>query len=132
MTLFEIVAFYVALSVLLNLYLMLRVGQGRIKNKINLGDGGNDDMIARIRAHGNFTEVAPLALIGLVALAMLGASPLMLHLVGASYFIGRILHFLGMSGLFGQGRFIGTLLTLLVFLTQGLYLLFLIFTNGPA
>jgi hypothetical protein len=132
MTLFEIVAFYVALSVLFNPYLMLRVGQGRFKNKINLGDGGNDDMIARIRAHGNFIEIAPLVLIGLIAMAMMGASPFMLHLVGASYFVGRILHFLGMSGIFGQGRFIGTLLTLLVFLTQGLYLLFLIFINGPA
>jgi leucyl-tRNA synthetase len=53
-------------------------------------------------------------------------------LFGATYFIGRILHVLGMRGTFAQGRLIGTLLTLLTFLGIGLYLLFLIFfAQGP-
>ncbi len=131
MTTFQIVALYVALSLIFNPYLMLRVGKGRLSKQINLGDGGDPDMIARVRAHGNFTEVAPLALIGLVAIAMMGGSPLLLHIFGGAYFVGRILHFLGMRGTFGQGRLIGTVLTLLVFFGQAAYLLYLIFIHGP-
>jgi uncharacterized membrane protein YecN with MAPEG domain len=130
MTTFQIVAFYVALSLFLNPALMLRIGLVRQKKKINLGDGGDADMIARIRAHGNFTEVAPLALIGLIAIAMLSGSAIMLHIFGAMYFIGRILHFLGMRGTLGQGRLFGTVLTLLMFLGQGVYLMYLIFIAG--
>ncbi len=129
MTLFQIVAFYIALNLILAPLLMFRVGQVRIGKKINLGDGGDDLMLSRIRAHGNFTENAPLALIGLTGLAMLSASPLVLHIFGAAFFIGRILHAMGMAGSFGQGRLVGTLLTLVTFLGQAGYILFLVFTG---
>lgn len=131
MTTFQIVALYVALTLLLNPFLMLRIGLHRQKKQINLGDGGDADMLARIRTHGNFTEVAPLILIGLIVMAMMNASPLMLHLVGIAYLLGRLLHFLGMSGRFGRGRMFGTILTLFAFITQGVYLLYLIFIHGP-
>lgn len=129
MTLFQIVALYIALNLILAPILMYRVGQVRLGKKINLGDGGDDLMLSRIRAHGNFTENAPLALLGLIGLAMLGAHPIALHVFGAAFFIGRILHAMGMAGSFGQGRLIGTLTTLLTFFGQAAYLLFLIFTG---
>lgn len=129
MTLFQIVAFYIALNLILAPVLMFRVGQIRLGKKINLGDGGDALMLSRIRAHGNFTENAPLALLGLIALAMLSAHPIALHIFGATFFIGRILHAMGMAGSFGQGRLVGTLLTLLTFFGQAAYLLFLIFTG---
>ena len=78
MTLFQIVALYIALNLLLTPVLMYRVGQIRIRKNILLGDGGNDLLLSRMRAHANFTENAPLALIGLIALAMLGAFPIAL------------------------------------------------------
>lgn len=130
MTLFQIVALYVALNMLLNPILMYRVGQVRIKEKINLGDGDNPLMLSRIRAHGNFIENAPLALIGLFAMAMMGAHPIALHIFGAVFFIGRILHAMGMAGTFSQGRFLGTLSTLLTYVGTALYLLFLIFVKS--
>jgi len=129
MTLFQIVALYIALNMILAPILMYRVGQVRLGRKINLGDGGDDLMLSRIRAHGNFTENAPLALLGLVGLAMLGANPIALHIFGAAFFIGRILHAMGMAGSFGQGRLIGTLVTLLTFFGQAAYILFLVFTG---
>mgnify|MGYP000651618746 CR=1 FL=1 len=128
MTSFQIVAFYLALNLILAPILMYRVGQVRIKEKINLGDGGNDLMFARIRAHGNFTENAPLALLGLFGLAMLNAAPIALHIFGAGFFIGRVLHAMGMAKTFSQGRLVGTLSTILTFFGQAFYLLFLIFT----
>jgi len=128
MTTFGIVGFYIALNMLLAPILMFRVGQVRIGKKINMGDGGDKLMLSRIRAHGNFTENAPLTLLGLVALAFLGAHPIALHIFGAAFFIGRILHAIGMSGKFIMGRLVGTLTTLLVYFGQALYILFLVFT----
>jgi uncharacterized membrane protein YecN with MAPEG domain len=129
MTLNAIIALYVALNMLLAVILMYRVGQVRLGKKINLGDGGDELMLSRIRAHGNFTENAPLALLGLVALAYLGAHPIALHIFGAAFFIGRILHAMGMASVFGQGRLVGTLLTLLTFVGQAIYIFVLIFTS---
>ena len=129
MTLFQIVALYIALNMILAPMLMWRVGKVRMSKKIDLGDGGDDLMYARIRAHGNFTENAPLALIGLIGLAMLSAHPIALHIFGAAFFIGRILHAKGMAKTFGQGRMFGTLLTVLTFYGQAAYILFLIITG---
>jgi len=130
MTTFQIVALYVALHLILAPILMFRVGQVRIKEKINLGDGDNPTLFARIRAHGNYVETTPLALIGLFALAMMGAHSIGLHIFGAIFLLGRILHAHGMaqpnSG--GQGRVIGMIMTLFTFFGSALYLLYLIFT----
>lgn len=128
MTTFQIVALYVALNMILAPILMYRVGQVRISEKINLGDGGNALLNSRIRAHGNFIENAPLALLGLLALAMLNAAPIALHIFGAAFFIGRVFHALGMAEKFGQGRMVGTLTALLVYFGQAIYILYLIAT----
>jgi len=129
MTLFQIVALYIALNLILAPILLYRVVQVRLGKRINLGDGSDELMLSRIRAHGNFTENAPLALIGLIGLAMLSAHPIALHIFGAAIIIARILHALGMAGKFGQGRFLGTLLTLIIFLGEAGYMLFLVFTG---
>ena len=129
MTLFQIAALYIALNLFLTPVLMYRVGQVRIRKNILLGDGGNDLVLSRMRAHANFTENAPLALIGLIGFAMLGASPIVLHVFGAAFFIGRILHAMGMAKALKQGRLIGTLITLLTHFGQAGCLLFLIFTG---
>lgn len=130
MTSFQIIALYVALHLLLLLALAMRVGKQRGANKVSLGDGGDPDLLARVRAHGNFTETAPFAIIGLMALAMMNAHPIALHIFGAGFFIGRILHAHGMGqkDALGKGRVLGMLLTALVFLGEALYLLFLVFT----
>jgi uncharacterized membrane protein YecN with MAPEG domain len=130
MTTFQIVAFYIALHLILAPVLMFRVGQIRIKEKISIGDGNSPALMARIRAHGNYTETAPFALIGLIALAMLSAPALVLHIFGAIFLLGRLLHAHGMAqkNANGKGRFYGTLMTLFTFLGTAIYLLWLIFT----
>lgn len=133
MTTFQIVALYVALNLLLNPYLMLRVGSMRMKNNVSLGDGSDPVLLSRIRAHGNFIETAPLALIGLIAIALLGGSPIMLHIFGAAFFIGRIAHAVGMAApnAEGKSRGIGAILALLTFIGEGLYLIYLTLMHGP-
>lgn len=137
MTLFEIVAFYVALNLLIAPFLMFRVGGQRLAKKVNLGDGGDPSLLARIRAHGNFTENAPLLLIGLLAIAMASNpksfvyTPYLLHGFGGAFTLGRIIHAYGMSerGAKSKGRFIGTLLTLLSYVGMAVTLLILIVMN---
>ena len=130
MTLFEIVGLYVALNLFLLATLTLRVGMVRMREKINLGDGGNAKMNQRIRAHGNYTESAPFALIGLFILAALSVAPFVLHIFGLMFLIGRILHAAGMDAknAAGKGRVIGMILTLLTLLGEAISILYLIFT----
>lgn len=129
MTHMEIVALYVAINLIILPVLMFRVGQIRQAQKVSLGDGDSMLLLSRIRAHGNFAETTPFALLGLFALAGLNASVIALHIFGAGFTIGRLLHAQGMAadGHAGTGRVIGAILSLLTFLGIGFYLLYLIF-----
>ena len=130
MTLFEIVGLYVALNSLLLVILTYRVGTVRLKEKIYLGSDDNFRLQKRIRAQGNYIEFAPIALIGLFMLACLNAVPLVLHLFGAGFLIGRILHAAGMDtkNALGKGRKIGMIITILTLIGQAANILFLIFS----
>ena len=99
-------------AALLNLWLALRVGRVRTKEKLFIGDGGNDLLTRRMRAHSNFVENTAFVLI-LLALVELGfGSSMWLWAVGALYLVGRILHALGMDGMM-WGRMVGTIVTML-------------------
>lgn len=98
-------------ATLLNLWLTVRVGRVRTKEKVYVGDGGNEPLIRRMRAHSNFVENTAFVLI-LLALVELGlGSSMWLWAVGALYLIGRILHALGMDGMM-WGRMAGTIITM--------------------
>ena len=129
MTLFEIVALYVAINLILAPLLMYRVGKVRIGKKIDLGDGGDSELFSRIRAHANFIENAPLLLIGLIALASLSANPLVLHIFGATFTLGRIFHALGMAKVFKHGRLVGTLSSIVSYFGIAAALIYLIIAN---
>ncbi len=132
MTGFAIVGFWAALILLMQIYMTLRVGLVRQKHKVSLGDGDNPDLYARIRAHGNFTEILPLPLLGLMLLALLNANDYALHAIGALLLIGRVFHLIGMGGKHnaGPGRPIGMMMNMLAILGTALYLLFLAVTAG--
>ncbi len=99
-------------AALLNLWLSVRVGRVRTKEKVFIGDGGNDLLTRRMRAHSNFVENTAFVLI-LLALVELGlGSSMWLWGVGAIYLVGRILHAMGMDGLM-WARLVGTVVTML-------------------
>ena len=125
MTLFEIVALYVALNILILLVLTYLVIRQRRADRIGIGSGGNETLERAIRVPGNFTEYAPMALIGLFAMAGLSAAPIWLHVTGGLFTVGRLLHAFGYSRNSGTsvGRFGGMILTLLAFLVMAGYLL---------
>lgn len=101
-----------AAAALLNVWLAIRVGQVRTRHKVSIGDGGNEAVTARMRAHANFVEYTPFVLILLALIELARGSATWLWVVAVVYLIGRVLHALGMDGL-KSGRAIGTATTLL-------------------
>jgi hypothetical protein len=109
---------YIGLFALLMLILKLNVGRVRSSRKINLGDGNDEAMTRAIRVQGNAVEDVPVVLLGLVGLGLLAAPVLLIHALGATFLIARVLHAVGLGGMPGAGigRLIGTLLSLIVIL----------------
>ena len=103
-----------AAAALINFWLANRIGRIRIKEKISIGDGGNDLLARRMRAQLNFAENTPFVLILIAALEISGKGGLWLSLVAAAYLIARVFHGLGMDGTGTfPGRTIGIAVTML-------------------
>lgn len=83
---------------LLYFVLSLRVGMVRLASKVSIGDGGNDLLLSRIRAHANFAEYVPICLILIAAIeASWTVSPKGLWLAGLALVIVRVSHAVGMT-----------------------------------
>ena len=95
----SVTPFYIALLGILFLPFTLRVGLYRVKNNISIGDGQDDELIKRNRGQGNFIETVPLAVMLILLMELLGASSTWLHALGVLLVGGRILHYLGITGL---------------------------------
>lgn len=111
-----ITALYAGILGLLLVALSLRVVMGRLGGQVSLGDAGQDDLLVRVRAQGNFIEYVPLALllIGLVELG--GASPGLVHGLGIALVVARVLHPFGLGSEFGlrPARIAGATTTFIV------------------
>ncbi|WP_198403465.1 MAPEG family protein [Celeribacter ethanolicus] len=77
-------AFYAGLTGLLYLSLSIHVIKQRLNIGQGLGDGGDDTLNRRIRAHGNFNEYAPLTLVLIAGFEAMGAPPFWFTLPGLS------------------------------------------------
>ncbi|WP_422344905.1 MAPEG family protein [Parasphingorhabdus sp.] len=109
-------------AALVNIWLMIRVGQVRTSEKVSVGDGGNEKVIRRMRAHANFGESLPIILILIAVIELATGSSTWLWIVGGLYMLGRVAHGIGMDGgKLGKGRMIGTVLTMLITLGLGAY-----------
>lgn len=120
-----ITTLYASLLGILYLALTAYVIKGRFKYRIGLGDGGNPDMIQRIRMHGNFVETVPFALLLLFLVEISNFSYALIHILGVALFVGRVLHALGLhrTPYSSIGRTGGMVLTLtMVLLASGLLL----------
>lgn len=93
----KITALYAGLLAFLFMTLTLRVIALRRGERISLGDGGNADLLKRMRAHGNCAEYAPFAIVLLGLSESLGAPALLLHGLGTAVLIGRLSHAYGVS-----------------------------------
>ncbi len=93
-----ITAIYASLMTILFITLSARIIVVRRSNKISLGDGEDDTLLRRTRAHGNCAEFAPFGLILLGIAETLGTNAILLHVIGILLLAGRIGHAYGVGG----------------------------------
>ena len=87
-----------AAAAVLNRWISIRVGQVRHAAKVSVGDGGDERLLRRMRAHANFVENTPLVLILIAAVELSGKGGRWLAIVGGAYVVGRVCHAIGMDG----------------------------------
>lgn len=126
---FAMVAFYTAINALIMLILALLVTRARVKNQVEIGDGGKPEMTGPLRAHANNTEYVPTALLLMWALLPIGGSVWMVHGIGLPLTIGRLLHGFGLSRGIGTSspRFLGVMLTWIAYIVGIVSPLWLVF-----
>jgi len=122
----EAIGLYVGLNLLLTLVLAILVVRQRAKHSVSLGDGGNADVERAIRAHGNNVEYVAIALPGLIAVGLLGASLTLIHAAGLLVTVGRAAHAIGISNGISILRQLGTLATWIGIATLGISCLWIV------
>lgn len=108
-------AFYAGLCALLFMWQTFRVIILRTKRERLFGDGGDKELFREIRGQANSAEQMPLILLMLGLAEMLGAPAVAVHVLGAVFFVARVIHalyFMGDRPLAMRG--IGILGTLIV------------------
>lgn len=117
-------------AAILNLWLAMRTGAIRRQAKISIGDGGNEALIRRMRAHANFIESAPFIVILIALIEITTGSSLWLWVASVLFVLARIAHALGMDGM-RIGREAGTMVTFALLLALGGYAVTLPFLAPP-
>ena len=114
-----ITPFYAALCAFFYIFMAKQVINNRWKFKKGLGvvEG---DLEQTVRAHGNFSEYAPLALMMIAFLELQYWRMEVIHGLGAVLLIARVLHYIGLAKSNGpsKARFYGMVGTFLVLATS--------------
>ncbi len=101
-----------ALFVLMSIPMAISVGVRRAKTGILLLHGDDENLLRLIRAHGNFIEYVPLAILALAGAEIVGASPWLVAICGGVLLLARVIHFFGLrAAANSKGRPIGAGLT---------------------
>jgi uncharacterized membrane protein YecN with MAPEG domain len=82
---------------LLGALLTVNVIRNRVGSKVDAGDGGVAALAQAIRAHANFAEQAPIALIVIAAAEMSGARPVVVGVLGAVLILARLASAIALS-----------------------------------
>lgn len=110
---------YAGILAILFIFLSARVIEARRSIGVALGDGGDRQLLRRQRAHANFSEYVPIALILLALVELQGMPHWLLHATGAALLLGRLSHAYALSHEPEPMRFrvLGMLLTFAALLT---------------
>jgi uncharacterized protein len=96
---FVVTPIYALPLALIFLILWFRISAVRAATKTSYGDGGNVELLRRVRQHGNFVEWTGFVLILMILAEGMGAPAIYLHISGALLLIGRIAHPFGLGAL---------------------------------
>ncbi|KZN61773.1 MAPEG family protein [Pseudoalteromonas luteoviolacea] len=118
---------FAAICTLFYIKLSFDVIKLRRKHKVGIGHAGHTDLSAAIRAHANFIEYTPLAVILLFILEFQKVNSILLLAFASTFLIGRVLHAIALNKANIRIRIFGMLLTFLVLISMALFNGFLYF-----
>ncbi|MGE3595783.1 MAG: MAPEG family protein [Dehalococcoidia bacterium] len=126
-----VVALYAALLSLLFIGLSARTIGLRRRLQIGIGDAGSAEMLRAMRVYSNFAEYVPLALLLIYFAEVSGAPHALVHALGLSLLLGRLVHAYGVSQVNENFRFrvVGMVVT---FSTLGICAGYLLLRFGSA
>lgn len=107
-----ITSIYASLLALLIVRLSLSVIKLRRRNRIIVGDGGNEELQLAIRTHANALEYIPITLLLLLTLELNGAPKILIHILGSTLLVGRIFHAVGFPAKNLKRRVLGMQITI--------------------
>ena len=121
----SLLTLYAPLFALFFVLLSARTLLLRRKHQIGIGNGGNVLLSRAARAHANFAEYVPIALLLIYLLEQSIGSTLRIHVLCLSLLLGRMIHALGVSREPEDIRLrvVGMVLTLGVIISASLHLL---------
>jgi uncharacterized membrane protein YecN with MAPEG domain len=121
----SITVLFIGLFALIQIPLTVMVGYRRLKTGIQFFDGGDQTLLRRMRAHGNFTETVPIVLLAMAAAEVTGLPHWALWAGGLSLLLGRVMHaaILITKG-WGNPRAFGMVLTFLPMAGFGVWAFF--------
>jgi uncharacterized protein len=94
---FSVTPLYALPLAAIYLILWMRVTMVRSAAGVSIGDGGNKELLQRIRQHGNCAEWSSFVLILMMLAEGMNAPDLYVHISGALLLIGRIAHPFGLK-----------------------------------
>lgn len=94
---FSITPLYALPVAAVTLILWFRVSAMRSAVNVSIGDGGNIELLQRMRQHGNCAEWSAFVLILMILAEGMGVSSLWLHVSGGLLLAGRIAHPFGLK-----------------------------------
>jgi uncharacterized protein len=120
LTSIPISALFIGIFAVLQIPLTVMVGYRRARTGIQFFDGGDQTLLRRMRAHGNYAETVPIVMIAMLAAELTGAPAWLLWAGGASMLVGRLMHaaIIILKG-WGLPRAVGMILTFLPMLAFG-------------
>lgn len=118
----SITIFFIGVFALIHIPMTVMVGLRRAQTGVQFLDGGDQTLLRRMRAHGNFTETVPITLLAMAAAELSGLGDAWLWAGGLSLLAGRLMHaaILITKG-WGLPRAIGMILTFLPLAGFGLW-----------
>jgi uncharacterized membrane protein YecN with MAPEG domain len=123
------VAPYAGVLGLLGALLTANVIANRVRAKVDAGDGGVARLAQAIRAHANFVEQAPIALIIIALAEAAGARSLVIHGLGIALIVSRLASAYALSRSIAQSapRQLGGGLAVLIAIAASVALLLALF-----
>jgi uncharacterized membrane protein YecN with MAPEG domain len=121
-----------AAAAILHVWLAGRVSRVRRIVKVSVGDGGNEALLRRIRAHGNYVENMPIFVILVGLLELAGADRRFLWGAAITFVLARIAHAFGMDQASpSRLRLVGMVTSTLVLLGLGIYAIVIAYQSPP-